>query len=1703
MRFLPAVAALLLVVARASALPVINEVQSTNTSLPDPFGQLIDWVEIYNPTDAPVDLSGHHLSDSTSNRTKFTFPAGTTLAAGQFLIVWCGQASEFATTGPYPAGQLRATNFAISAGGEAIVLAAPGGGTVIDEYPALPIGTAGTPAVGRSLGRGTGPNFGVLYFYNAPTRGSANTTAGTEAVPLDPPVVSLDGGIYATGQTVSLSTTVAGGTIRYSLDGSEPTESSPVYSAPLSLGIGGNNATSYSWIPTNPGGDAGFPFYDNWQAPQGPVARIHVLRARVFKSGGAASRTVTKSYVIDPAGTNRHAFPVVSIASDPANLFSDRTGIYVQGTNTYSTDWPNTPGAVPAELWANYFQTGSAWERASHLEFFERDGTRLLEGTIGLRLNGNTTRSRPRKALRIYNRNPAGSTTWSNTALFPDRETRSWNTFLLRAGGNDWNQSLFRDALVSAIAAPTGIDRQAARPVVLFLNGEYWGLHNLRERIDENWIFHRYGLTEEQFTMLEVTSGGPNFLNPTADFSWPIYDSGVPALLDDYKDILIRAGNNEFAGAGGYAALDARIDVENFIDYSALTIWSGNTDWPGNNVLLWRSASNAAGNPRLDGRWRYIMKDNDFALGLNLPYVPGHDYNVASMAQHNTLAYATAETETTWANNEIGTRLLRKALDNSEFRNRFINRFADLLNTTLSAAATAAELDRHIAAYQPGIAEHSARWPTPLSWSDEVERIRGYVQARPAAVRGHITGKFGLAGTAQLGVALTNTNHGVLSVNTLRLEPSTHGIGTNVANWTGTYFRGVPVTLRAEAKPGYRFVAWSNSVASTGGGVIASDAAASYSSWTNGANGGTGFGPWSLNVGNGSSPNDNAGWFLDNPRGGWGLYANNENPTWVYRSLSNALQVGQTFTVRAKHGWVDWPGEVGFELANSDGGILFKLSLPWWSSTYEINGEPTEIPATTSPFDIEVTLVASNSYSARITPVGGTAYTNTGALLSQTDRTVRRFIAYNYSAGNGGEADVFVTSMQVTAPSGGGSTNYALFSTNATITPTLTNAANFIATFAVEPATTLSIVPPAVGAAGTPLGPVQVRAINSIGDPDGNYQGLVTLTVTGPNGFSQVLQGNAVNGVAEFTGLTLPRSGSYQFNAVSGSLAAAPTASLSANDAAVFLPTNNAVWHAGGNWDTGTVPNGTRAVVTIPANPSADRNVTNNAPTTVASINFNQGASAFRNRINGTAGQALTFQSAEGPSVITVTGTGTGHANIEVAGGVVLSNDLVLDVQNIADGNTEYGALRLQGAWSGSGDVIKRGAGMAGITGAGKTFSGQVVVEQGVLTFSEPAISGNNMTNYTVQPGGQLRLSSAGNPRNYLFKGPLNLAGNGRSGVPDNENLGVLGALRLETGSTGTVAVLTNDVHLTASADIHVPASNAIQLDGPLTAAGSTHVLAKSGGGTLTLSPASSPFTGGLAVHRGALQLAGALLTNTSRTLVLTNETTLTGTGHWGGTLDVRPGATIAAALGASPAAAPLRAASVNVSGPATIAVTVAGNAVAGSYPILATDSSMSGAANFSLSLTPSNFPYAALAVSNNVLHLVLANSAPGLSFADWSGGIAAASDQDGNGYAALAEFALGAAAPGALFARPVAAVISGGITNYLTLTAVIRANSPGLVVTGQTASNLALGNAWSADGIEVSVTTDGVPADFEQRTYRTPVTNNAQFLRLQFRLDP
>ena len=740
----------------------INEVLSSNdSSEQDEDGDYSDWIEIWNSGTEAVDLSGWGLSDSAANPFKWTFGA-VEIQAGEFLVVWASSKNRPAVTN----GNQLHTSFAISAGGEEVLLTRPDG-TRVDDFAPIAIPTD------YSLGRqpdGTGP---WKYFADH-TPGAANTTAGYDAI-LAAPAFSVPGGIYATNVAVSLSTVETGAVVRYTLDGSEPTETSPVFTNALDLGGKAGTPNDLSEIPTNyePSGP---PYYEGWQPPAGEVFKFHVVRARVFRDGAMASPAATRSYVVDAAGTNRFTLPIVSLATDADNLFGNDAGIYVPG------------------YYNNYMQSGSAWERPGTLEFFEPDGTCAFNETIGVRLHGNTTRTRPRKALRLYARG-SGSFGYQ---LFADKAVNEFDTFILRNGGNDWGNGVIRDLFLQSLAENTGLDRQHGRPVLVFFNGEYWGLHDLRERFDEGYAEHNHGLAEDEFVQVEID-------NASASPYVPVYDCGNPALGGDFSNLWNFVRTHSLSDSNSYAAVQDRLAVDSFIDFYQANIFFGNTDWPGNNVRAWRSvATNRVADAPAghDARWRFMLYDTDFGFGANFEYVPGRD----EFAQHDTLAFAASPFQTATPNHPDATLMFRRLLDNADFRQAFVVRFCDQLNTAYSRAHVTNRWAQWVALVGPEMDAHAARWRQPTNWSAECARIRTYGEQRTEAVWGHVRNYFGLAAPANLTLAVTNAAAGFVRLNALDLDAGTAGF--TGYPWTGAYFTNYPVTLAAQARPGFQFAEW-------------------------------------------------------------------------------------------------------------------------------------------------------------------------------------------------------------------------------------------------------------------------------------------------------------------------------------------------------------------------------------------------------------------------------------------------------------------------------------------------------------------------------------------------------------------------------------------------------------------------------------------------------------------------------------------------------------------------------------------------------------------------------------------------------------------------------------------------------------------------------------------------------------------------------
>jgi len=583
---------------------------------------------------------------------------------------------------------------------------------------------------------------------------------------LGDPDFSVLGGFYDSPFRLELSTYRSQGTIWYTLDGSEPDPihnkaNSFEYKEPLSIGSRQGEANTLSNIRTT---------YHHWQGPpKAEVFKATTIRARVFIDNQPWGDIETHTYFVEPNMTERYTMPVISLVANRQGLFDDKTGIYVPG-NRYVPDNERT---------GNYWASGSDWEREAHLEFYEANGDFGFAQGVGIRIHGGITRAWPQKTLRIYARREYGPDKITYN-LFPghyDHDVR-FERLLLRNGGNDMRRTFMRDALVHQLTKDTGLDTQAWRPVIVFLNGEYWGIHNMRERIDQHYLHEKFGVNKEQVVILEGNA---------------VQVQGPAGGSRHYKDMLDYVRHNSMTDERNYRHVQTLMDTDNYIDYMATQIWAANTDWPYNNIRFWRIEApeeEYSAMPGHDGRWRWLLYDLDYGLGL------------AEEASHNSLQRVARGGD--WSSVLFST-LLR----NAEFQKDFINRCADHLNYTFAPDRVGKVLTRMYETYRPEMEEHLSRWPyisSVRAWEGHVDELRQWLTDRPAHMRKHIISEFKLGGQAKLTVSIQGG--GVVQVNSLTI--------TDLEPWTGIYFQGVPVSIEAVPWDGYTFVGWQGDLAATG-----------------------------------------------------------------------------------------------------------------------------------------------------------------------------------------------------------------------------------------------------------------------------------------------------------------------------------------------------------------------------------------------------------------------------------------------------------------------------------------------------------------------------------------------------------------------------------------------------------------------------------------------------------------------------------------------------------------------------------------------------------------------------------------------------------------------------------------------------------------------------------------------------------------------
>jgi len=686
MRIITLIIISLLFVHPIKAQLYLNEFAASNDSiLADEFGEFDDWIELYNNSEDSVYLAGLYLTDDLQQSQKWNFP-DTCLAGHQFLLVWADGDSE--------QGKFH-TNFKLDGEGEQLGLF--DGTDFLDSLTYVKQTT--DISFGRSAETGTG-----WYFFSEPTPGSQNSKPNPPIA--EKPAFSPPGCFFSDNITVELTSNDPDGTIYFTLDGSEPTDSSIIFTSPI---------TTDTTI---------------------------VIRARTYHNGYTSSPIVTYTYIKNQT----YKLPTLSLVTDPINLWSEHAGIYL-----------------------NYDEEDMEWERPVAVEFFDEQRNPVFNEDSGIRIHGGGPRRFPKKAFRLYFRNQYGKS-WLNYQLFPSkRDINKYKRFIIHAGSSDMADNeysegwtLIRDPMMHEFCRRLNGVYSATRPVALFLNGQPWGIYNLFERTDRFFIEANYG-----------------------DIDVDIIEDGNRARegdMDSWMDMFRYIKFHNLENNDHYQIAKTYIDIENYIDYNVLEIFSGNRDWPHNNQLAFRIRKPGE-------RWRWILWDVDAGF---IPYGLYFD----------TLDWASRDHETTV--------IFRKLLENSEFRNAFIVRFTDLMNTMFSPENVISMVDSFASVIRDDITFETNRWgSSPEEWEQAglVGELYDFANKRPGFIHKFMQKRFSLSRPGTLIIAQPQGGLGKVRVNTVEINWEE----SSSDPWQGLYYRSIPIELKAIPEPGYKFVRWSDS----------------------------------------------------------------------------------------------------------------------------------------------------------------------------------------------------------------------------------------------------------------------------------------------------------------------------------------------------------------------------------------------------------------------------------------------------------------------------------------------------------------------------------------------------------------------------------------------------------------------------------------------------------------------------------------------------------------------------------------------------------------------------------------------------------------------------------------------------------------------------------------------------------------------------
>jgi len=467
------------------------------------------------------------------------------------------------------------------------------------------------------------------------------------------------------------------------------------------------------------------------------ITYTRILKARAYETGKLPGHIITHSFFID----EQIDLPVISISSEYHNLWSYDFGIFQNSLKNR--------------------------EISISIEFFDEMGDSQFNVNAGMKLFGSTIYQLRQKPMSVSMKNKYGNDLIEEQ-VFQDKDIHSFQNLVLRNGGNDNGISFFRDAMItSLVAGKMDIDYQAFKPSVVFVNGEYWGIYNLREKMNEKYLASNHHVRHDNLDMLENNA------------------EIMEGNAEDYLTLLNYIENNDISDPAVYEYLKAQIDLSEYINYKIIKTYMGY--WLADiNNKYWKIKDE-------DGKWRWLLFDLEHSFGR-------HGSDACNV---NTLEKISSNYE---GLPEWSTLLFRKLCDNQEFRSEFTQRFASLLNTALKPETVISVIDSLQDLYATQMPRHIARWdsdplaiPSIPSWNTNIEDMRDYARCRRYEVQQHLLKRFGIADTFRVSIKIPASDTGKVFINDVLITDSI---------FSGLYFSDMPVRFKAAPMQGFQCLGW-------------------------------------------------------------------------------------------------------------------------------------------------------------------------------------------------------------------------------------------------------------------------------------------------------------------------------------------------------------------------------------------------------------------------------------------------------------------------------------------------------------------------------------------------------------------------------------------------------------------------------------------------------------------------------------------------------------------------------------------------------------------------------------------------------------------------------------------------------------------------------------------------------------------------------